>query len=312
METRIFTMDISVLLNQMGMMGLLILMGYIFGRTGKLTLKGAQEITNILFQICTPMIMVNALNIPFSVQTLNKYFVAFLVSLILLIISVGISIVCFKSNERIERFACSFSNAGFMGIPLVEQYLGIEYVFYVTACIIALNIVSWTIGIIMITGRKESVMLRQIIKNPAFTGLAIGLLFFVLPLELPTFITTTIKQVAQINTVLAMIVLGYYVSTTSVSKIINVRALKVSTVRLFLIPLILMVILGLGGSRLFDMREALLIVFAAPAGVNTALFAEQAGQDYAYATGIVSLSTILSVVTIPLMILLSTVVWSML
>ncbi|AMC92513.1 hypothetical protein AOC36_00430 [Erysipelothrix larvae] len=305
-------MDINVLLNQMGMMGLLILLGYVFGRTGKLTLKGAQEITNILFQICTPMIMINALNMPFSIETLNRYFISFIVSLILILISVGISMIFFKSNERIERFACSFSNVGFMGIPLVEQYLGIEYVFYVTACIIALNIVSWTLGIIMITGRKESVMLRQIIRNPAFTGLAVGLLFFALPIEFPAFITTTVQQVAQINTVLAMIVLGYYVSTTSVSKIINLKALRVSTVRLIFIPLVLMVILGLGGSRLYDMREALLIVVAAPAGVNTALFAEQAGQDYAYATGIVSLSTILSVVTIPLMILISTVVWSML
>ena len=90
-----------------------------------------------------------------------------------------------------------------------------------------LNLFQWTYGLYLITGEKEVIHLKAVLKNPVFLGLCAGLVFFLLPVKIPGIITKTIGYMADMNTPLAMIVLGSYLVKTDIKSIFFALVQKV-------------------------------------------------------------------------------------
>lgn len=296
-------MAIPIIIEQMCYMALYMLCGYFLTKKSYLTLKGVQEISNILFIICTPLIMVHSFMIPFHIEEAKILLKLVIVSFLLLILSTIVSAVFFK-DKKVEWFASTFSNAGFMGIPLVYGLLGSEGVFYITAFLVASNIYMWTLGIYKLSGRKELISIKQIVNSPSIRGLAVGLIFFLIPLEIPRVLTGAVYNITQINTVLAMMVLGHYIANTEITSILNTDTLKVSLVRLVVIPVlsIIMIRLLISDSLI---RSTFIILVSAPSAVNTAILSMTFGENFEKGAGLVSGTTLLSVLSIPLMLYLS-------
>lgn len=298
-------MTSNIIITQMIIMALLMACGYFLTKYNHLSINGAQEITNILFKICTPAIMMNTFNMPFKVEVAKDFIKIFIISLLLLLISIAVSYLFYnKDSQRIEWFSSAFSNVGFIGIPLVSSIIGEEAVFYVSAFIIASSILMWTIGIFRLSKQRNLISLGHILRSPAIIGVFIGFIIFIMPFDLPYAISSAMKQITQINTVLAMIVLGHYIYTTPKSKIISMNGLKVSLVRLIIIPIASLILLYFIPLPKVIM-STLVIVVSTPCAVNTAMMSMKYGSDYEYGAGIVSLTTCLSVFTIPLIITLA-------
>ena len=138
----------------------------------------------------------------------------------------------------------------------------------------------------------------------------IGLVIFFSGITPPEIITSTLGFCAGLNTPLAMFAVGVYLAQCNLGKMIKKKELYlVSAVRLVLVPLISLLMLSLLPGVNDDLRYALLICSACPVGSNIAVYAQLHNKDYTYAVETVTASTLLCIVTIPLIVRLASILW---
>ena len=219
-------------------------------------------------------------------------------------------VVVFRGRSAVRRFGAAFSNAGFIGIPLVQMTLGEEAVFYVASYVAVLNILQWTYGVFIITRDKTQISLRKIVTNPIAVSLAAGLLLFFLPVRLPETVTGIVGTLASMNGPLAMIVLGAYLAQVPSGELFTDKLTYLcAAVRLLLIPVLTLGCLILVPDEYETVRLAVLLAAAAPVGSNVAIFAQIYHKEYTDAVKDVCLSTVFSILTMPLVIGLANYIW---
>ena len=279
--------------------------GWILTKTGKLTEKGSGEITKILLDIVTPCLIVNSfLTAEPGAISGGELVLAFVVSSLAIGIAIGLSYLFFRKKpveqQVVLRFSLIFSNAGFMGIPLVQSIIGDGGIIYASFFVVAFNLFCWTYGYSMMN-RGQKLRLRSVLLNPGTIGLVVGLPIYLLRLRLPEILSAPIQGFSDLNTPLAMLVVGSYIAKVKFRDFLTDRSLYlVSFGRLILAPAVLIAVLCLirPGRELF---LSTVIQAAAPSAANCVLFAVMFHQDARLASKAVAASTLLSVVTIPLM-----------
>ena len=201
---------ILILFRQIMIIFLLMGVGIILIKRNFLSQQGAKDLGAILINLVIPCVILKSYMIDFSTERLNGLIISAFLSLASLLIGMAVSKIFFGNKKRIENFAASFGNAGFIGIPLTMSVFGQEAVFYVAAYVAFLNLFQWTYGVYVMTGDKSKVSFKNVLKNPVFVSIIIGVVLFVLPISYPLTLTKTVGYIADLNTPLAMIVLGSY------------------------------------------------------------------------------------------------------
>lgn len=303
----------NLLIQQVLIMFLLSAVGYICFRTKKITLEGSRNLGNILIYLSLPCVIISSFLVERTTEKLLGLLYSSLAAFAVLMISVIISRLFFK-KDAILCFSSSFSNPGFFGVPLIVASLADGAVFYVAAFIAFINLAQWTYGVALLTSdnqksKKEnpSVEIRAFLKKlftaPFMVAIIIGLFFFLSGLPMPSLINKGISYISGLNTPIAMFTIGIYLAQTDLAKMFRKPKLYLlSAVRLILIPLASMLVLFLIPKNLTDLRMALLIVSACPVGSNVAVYAQLHNSDYPYAVETVVISTLLSIISIPLIV----------
>lgn len=203
-------------------------------------------------------------------------------------------------HKRSLRWATVFSNCGYMGIPLEEAIFGAEGVFYGIAAIAVFNIFAWTYGVLMMGGDLSSKSAVKGVLNPANISVAVAIPLFFMPFRLPYVLSHTLELVANLNTPVAMIIMGYYLATAKYAPAFRCKATYLMLFfRHFAIPLILL------GAFVFcpfidkQARLASIVPASAPIGVLLTVFAVKYEGDAEFSTALVAVSTIFSILTIP-------------
>ena len=297
-------MDLSlIILKQIGLMFIYMMIGYMLYKKELITKQGSKELGTLLLYVILPVVIVKAYLVNCTVELLRGLVISFLASLLALILSMVLSRLVFRNRYPIEQFSSAFSNAGFIGIPLVEMTFDDSMaVFYVSSFVALLNIFQWTYGIVVITGKKDSIAPKKIVTNPIVISFLVGLLLFVLPVNLPPLLDSAVHAVAAMNAPVAMIILGVYLAQMKFRDMFTDRSVYLCTfMRLIVIPLITAGVLSLiPGDDMLKM--SVLIVAATPVGSNVAIFAQMEGVDYTQAVKDICMSTLLCIVTIPLVV----------
>ena len=294
----------QILLQQTIIMFALMLLGLLLSRRGMITEQGSRDLSNVLLYAVIPCVILRSYMSEFSTEKLRAMGLSALIAVIAFAASIAVAYLTCGTRHRIENFAVAFGNAGFIGIPLVTAVFGPEAAFYVVSFSTFANLLQWTYGIVIISGKKETMNLRMVFVNPVFISMVIGIALFVLQPTLPTVVTGTIGYIADGNTVLAMIILGYYLSKVQLRGLFaDVRLYLFSVLRLLVVPAVtILVFLPFPFAR-GEITLITLIAAATPIASSTAIFAQKFGQDYRQAVSYVCLSTILSVATLPLVML---------
>lgn len=294
----------QILLQQTIIMFALMLLGLLLSRRGMITEQGSRDLSNVLMYAVIPCVILRSYMSEFSTEKLRAMGLSALIAVIAFAASIAVAYLTCGTRHRIENFAVAFGNAGFIGIPLVTAVFGPEAAFYVVSFSTFANLLQWTYGIVIISGKKETMNLRMVFVNPVFISMVIGIALFVLQPTLPTVVTGTIGYIADGNTVLAMIILGYYLSKVQLRGLFaDVRLYLFSALRLLVIPAVtILVFLPFPFAR-GEITLITLIAAATPIASSTAIFAQKFDQDYRRAVSYVCLSTILSVATLPLVML---------
>lgn len=298
-----------LLLTQVVMMLLLSAVGYVLFRTGKISQEGSKAIGNILIFVSLPCVIINGFLKERTPEMLTGLLISAVAAAAVLAVSMLVSRLFFK-KDGVAAFAGAFSNPGFFGVPLIVASLSSGAVFYIAAFIAFLNLLQWTWGVSLIAGEAGKITFKKVITAPFIIAILIGLFFFLTQIPLPSLITSAITTLAGVNTPLAMFTVGIYLAQADVAHMFfKPKLYLISAVRLLVIPLVTIFLLLLVPASLSDLRLAVLIAAACPVGSNIAVYAQLYDSDYPYAVETVVVSTLLSVVTIPLMVQLAQMIW---
>ena len=271
----------QILLQQTIIMFALMLLGLLLSRRGMITEQGSRDLSNVLLYAVIPCVILRSYMSEFSTEKLRAMGLSALIAVIAFAASIAVAYLTCGTRHRIENFAVAFGNAGFIGIPLVTAVFGPEAAFYVVSFSTFANLLQWTYGIVIISGKKETMNLRMVFVNPVFISMVIGIALFVLQPTLPTVVTGTIGYIADGNTVLAMIILGYYLSRVQLRGLFaDVRLYLFSALRLLVVPAVtILVFLPFPFAR-GEITLITLIAAATPIASSTAIFAQKFDQDY--------------------------------
>jgi len=243
-----------------------------------------------------------------------------------------VAMCCFKkspdSARRMLRFATIFSNAAFMGIPLISAVLEDSFpgaTVYASIYNITFNLFLWSLGVYICTdGRDENkntieddvehikhgASPLKALYHPVTIAAVIGLVFFLLPIEgyVPGLITESFTMLKNLVAPLSMVVIGLRLADMSFKGIFSDRDMYIFlALRHIILPLASVGVVKLAG-LVVDIPEVvkmvIVIMAAAPAATSATMFAEKYDCDADYVSRLVTVSTLISIVTMPLVLLL--------
>lgn len=295
-------MEIVVLLLRQNLVMLVYMMiGYFLYKKKLVSAGGSADIGRILLYIIMPAAILKSYLADFSRERLEGLFVSFLAALLSLLLSIAAARIAFSKEQGIEWFGAAFSNAGFIGIPLVQMTLGEEAVFYVSSYVALLNILQWTYGLVTITGDRSLISVKRLRTNPILLSFLAGIALFLLPVSLPETAENVVGTIAAMNGPLAMIVLGVYLGQVPLRSLFSGRVVyRCALVRLIVIPVLTMALLFVFPEKYHMLKLTILIAASAPVGSNVSIFAQLYGQDYMQSVKEVTFSTLLCIITLPL------------
>lgn len=299
-------MDIIPIISSILTLFILISIGFAALRAGLITRAGVTGLSGLLVNITLPCLIIESMQVPLTDTLLThmegiiliellvygiSFFFAFLVPYIL-----GGSVF----ETGVFRFMLIFSNLGFMGYPVCETLFGPQSLFYVTLINIPFGLLVFTIGVFLLRPDLARHPDLKRILSPGLIASLLGLLFFFTGFTIPSPLSDSLSLLGSVTTPLAMIVIGALLATLPVGSLLgDSRIWVISLFRLSVIPGITLLIL----SR-FTSDPLLLgvpvILAAMPVAANTVLLAEEYGVNAELASKGVFISTVLSVVTIPI------------
>lgn len=282
---------------------LLMLVGMAGYRFGLISDETNKQITNLVLAIASPALILSSYQIEFSEALSQNIIYSLLVAVgVHLILIIGADCVIKKKNKewRIEKFSLIYTNCGFIGIPLGQAIFGSEGVIYVTSYITVFNILLWTHGYLLMSGKKLTKhTLKKIVFNPALIAVVVGMLTYVLQIKFPFVVDGTLKHLGNLNTPLAMMTAGVSVMQAGLGQALQNRKLfKISFLRLLVFPVIVFLMLKAIPITV-TVKNAILLCTACPTGATGIMFAIKYGKNDAYASHIFSMTTALSLITLP-------------
>ncbi len=307
--------DIGILFNSALTLFILIIPGFVLRKTGLSSDKSAGYINTVLIWVLTPAMLLNSFFKPFDSEEFKTLLVTAGFSLIAHLLFSLISLFMFKKTEKckknVYRFAMVFSNAGFMGIPLIVDVLGSDKAIYASFYMIFFHLFIWSVGSYIYTGDMKYFSVKKMILNPGVIPILIGIIIYVTGLGdvMPNIISSAVGHLGGSVVPVSMIIVGLRLAECDFKRIFgNIKLYICFAMRLLILPTLLFAVMYLFKLTNLYYNEIVmascLICASAPSAAFTNAFAELYGGDGAEASVTVSVSTLLSIVTMPLVAML--------
>lgn len=294
--------------------------GFIFAKAFKVTDEQQKFLSKMLLYFINPCLVINSFNKEFQSDKLVQLCFVVLVSVLVFLVTMGVAKL-FTLNKKgddeiaqnenayntIDRLAIIFTNCGFIGIPLIRGVFGEDGVFYLMGYLVVFNVFLWTYGYYTISGTMS---FKKLITNPNIIAIIFGIFIYCMPFTLPELIAKPILMIGDLNTAAAMILVGILFADFRFEKTYVWRMIKTNLVRLVVCSFVtLLVIFGiycLVGNR-FDSKMMLFVVFICsmcPSATSVPSLSCVFDKDATYASLLVSVTSLICMVTIPLFVAL--------
>lgn len=299
-------MILYTLINAVVLMAILMAIGYYLRNKKVLTDDAEGALTYILVNITTPAMLINALNIKFSIDQFKTGMILFAVSFIFnfLLVALG-KITSLKlhndGKKIIFKYAIVYLNGGFMGFPIVNQLFGAQGMFYATMFHFPNTILMWTLGTSIFLGKnKDKNRIKNIFVNPGMLGIYGGLILYFTQITLPPFASNLLSLLTNATTFLSMIIIGNKIAKIGIKQSFSdLDAYYATFVRLVISPIIMIALLKL---FIFEsMAEQVFVIYASlPVAALMPILALKYGRDDRFGSKVVVINHLLSLVTIPI------------
>ncbi len=321
----------TILFEQVAVLVLIMIPGFLLAK-GKLVSDGfGKSLSNVILYAAQPaLIIAGFVSVDFNTAVLLRMCAVFLLAILAHLLFYALALLFFRKAPEKKRsvliFSTVFTNAGYMGIPLLEALFidtVPEIAIYGSVYVTAFNIFVWSLGAYLYTSDKSYISPKKMIVNPATISTFIGLAIFLLsavPAVRDAVIIPYIRDEGIVNSLmsgmkalvapLAMLLIGFRFAELDFKRLWRDKHLYLNLLlTLFLAPALVWAILKLVSlSGLYNdplVTAVLLMSAAAPAATATGMFAEKFDGDAPYASLVVSLSSVLCVVSMPIVSLLT-------
>lgn len=299
----------SSVVNQVAILFILMGIGFIAKKKNIIDDRAAGKFSELMLMVTLPAMILSSFQFDFSSEMLKNVYIILGFSFAAHIVSFFLGILLYrKYPENIKsvlKFITVFTNCAFMGFPLLESMYGKTGVFYGSIYVAVYNIFLWTVGIMIFSGRAGVKNLGKTITNPGTIAVLTGMLLFIFSLKLPYAISKALDITGAMTAPLSMLIIGSFLARADVKSLFSGFPLYFGiAVRNILLPVAAVFVLkavGLTGV----VYGVCISAIAMPAGANTPIFARLYGGDTLFASKIVALSTLFSIVSIPLVIMLA-------
>lgn len=301
-------LNLSDFYASLGVVAIIILLGFILGKRNLVDEASNKKLVGLLLSVFMPASLFSAFPVSASEGLLNLFFLGLLAGFIVMLSLILLSKLIFnqslwkKGLASEAQFAFIFNNATFLGFPIISTTFGEEGIIPYCGFIIAFNLALFSYGIWLFKKTSFGHFIKKILLNPNIIAVILGMVIFLFHVELPSVLTSSVKYVAGATTPLSLICIGFMLSSAKLSKVLRSwRLLIVSLIQLLLAPFVTFGLLTL----LNFPKEVIIVctlIQALPTATSLGLFAERYGGRVEESSELVVISTLCSIVTLPLVI----------
>ena len=300
-----------ILMKQIIVLFLMMGCGLAVVKLGMLKVEDSKALSVVSLYLLLPSVVIHSFDIEYTPEVMSGFLLALAAALafhgILFVICTVLSSIFHLG--AVEKCSLIYTNAGNIIMPLVAALLGEEWQIYATAFLAVQMTILFSHGQSIMEG-KPGINWKKIVTNPNMIAVVAGLVLFLTPLQLPDVLADTMTSMARAVGPVSMIMLGMALADIEWKKIFTgKRVYSMVLARMVLLPLVAVFFLRTWGmmSSVPDSRSILLVTLLAaitPTASTIPQMAQLYDQDAAYASAINVMTTVVCVVTMPLMVML--------
>lgn len=318
-------MDVAGLWTLQCMMFFLVAFGAILKKKGILKEESRGIITDLVLYGFLPCNIINSFRMEFNLDILKRFALILTVSLLVQVVSYILSCVLYNHKpyevKRVLQYCTIVSNSGFLGLPIAEGIFGAEGMMYASVFIIPMRVMMWSAGIACFTASPDmKSVIKKVAVHPCIIAVYIGLALMIFQGPLGTVyelvvqtagplgavvrtltmaLDKAVRSAGSCTTASTMLLIGTMLADVRLKDMLNPDALLISAIRLGILPGL--VLLGCSLFRLNPLVAGVCVLITGmPAGSTSAILAAKYGCDYTFATKCIVVSTLLSMLTIPI------------
>lgn len=291
------------MINMQLMMFLLVAIGFLIRKRGIVNTEGRMNMIDLCLHLTLPFNVLNSFMRKWDWNLFRACGIILLLSVGFNAVSIFFSTILFRKQEEKRqkslKYGTIISNSGFLGNPMVEGIYGADGLLYAALFMLPVRIVMWTVGMAVFLKGEKGKLWKNILTHPCIVAIYAGVIVMISGVQFPTFVEKTITGISNCNTPLSMMLVGMMLAEVKPKGLIDKTMVFYTSVRLLIIPA---VIFALTAYLPIDsmLRGITVIMAGMPAPITTALLSAKYGGDEQYATGMIFLSTLLSLITLPL------------
>jgi len=295
----------TAIINSVISLFIMILVGLYGAKRNIINDKLNKGLTDILIQIALPFMIVSSFIFSYD-ETIKdniiKTFYYSLLAYILIIILSYLVLIPVKENKKtVLHFANVFVNTGYIGFPILNAIYGPEGVIYGSIFNMFFVILVWTYGIMLYEGKLNQFNeFKKILLNPSIIAVIIGIIIFMFDIKLPIAFFSSIESIGSMTGPLSMIIIGVILSKVKFKEYMRDKTLYYGIfTKLILIPLTICFIFSI--FKPSKAVNSVIIMTAMPASTMTSILAEKYNKEKEFAALLVSLTTLLSLISVPIL-----------
>ena len=287
--------------------------GFVANKLNIIDETASKRLSKLIITICQPCLIIGSLlKFEYSTENLKLGFMTLGLGLL---IHASLAIIAFGAcrpfkdldEQKLTEFCMIFGNAGFIGFPILQSLFGDKGLFMATFFIVSFHLTLWTWGIAILARKRKDIKLtvKKIFINFGTVPCAIGLTLFISNLPIPEFATKTLGYLGDVCTPVSMLIIGALLARSNLLSL--VKSLKVyylCAMKLVVTPLIICLVMVLVGFSK-DMTLFMTAVCCLPCATTVSMLSELYSLKSEYSAQLVGMSSLLSVLTIPLVLMLA-------
>lgn len=302
-------MNITALFHIMFILFVALAAGYISGKTGVIDVQVNKNLSTLIFMLLNPVqilasvmtgdrLLGNRELLLLTLVAAGCYIILILVSMLIpQLLRTG------RKDAGLYRFMFIFSNTGFIGYPVAHSLFGPSAVFYVSIFVLFFQLLCWSYGVQIVSGNGRFHWYWGILKSPCVIAALIAYFIYLTGIRFPVIISDSANFIGDVTPPLAMLVIGSSLSRVPLRQVFGNWRIYI----LFILKMIVMPIMVHSVLSLIIKNELILgvttVILCMPVATNAIIISHQNGADENLAASGTFISTLLSIVTIPLVIM---------
>jgi len=307
-------MNLKSLIDLQAVMFLEMAVGYTIRKFNIVPAESKKVLTSLIVYVALPCNIIKAFMIPMTEEILKQGMVMLITSIVIQIVLAFAAAHCYnwlpKKHKMVFQYATVASNSGILGNTIAGEIYGSLGLLYSALYVIPQRVVMWSAGLSYFTDAPNlKTVVKKVMKHPCINAVWIGIIIMVTQIQFPIFLTNTIQGLGNMTSPLTMMFLGISLAESGFGELITKHTCLYSFIRLIIIPALVM-----AGCYLVHMDPTAagvsVVLAAMPAASMTAVVASQYEGDVTFAANVVVLSTILSILLLPVWVMIVAAVFN--